>query len=312
MAILTSLWQFLTSPRLPQVALAFIDNEAVLLNIKKRRGNFYVEHIATAFLPKALLRPDFSASNISEVNSLVDLIRQASSRAKLSRQSRWSIALPEEVARTMVVKLDTKPQNQEELEKMLAWKVERIVGLPMSQLRLVHQQIPNISMTYLVTVVAETVMAEYEKVFSQLGWQTGLIMPRHIGEATWLMKSNLAGDKLLVSHNNWGFTAFVLREGSPVMIRSRECAREDLESELFRLATYYQEKIMLPENNNLNLLIIGDNEKVELTSKTFADALNQINLKVLQPSEFAINIPDNNYQFNQIAAAAGLATLAYN
>ncbi len=314
MFILSSIWQFLTQPHSPKVALAFIESEAVLLKLKKRRGQFQVERVASAFLPKALFRPDFSSPNIAETSSMISLLQQTITRAGLGGQKRWSIALPEEVARTLVVNLDTKPQTQEELVQMLSWKVERIVGLPASRLRVVHQQIPSSGLPRcLVTVVEEGVIKEYESIFEQLGWHAGLILPRHICEASWLMRSNTLGDKLLVSHNSWGFSSVALRKEEPLMIRLRECGPEDLESEIYRLATYYQEKILLANSTNpLNLLVIGDPNQIELTTRTFADALTDIKFNVIKPTEIALKVKDTNFQFNQVAAAAGLAALAYN
>lgn len=316
MFLLSSIWQFLTSPSLPKVALAFIDGQGVLLKLKKRRGQFSAEQVASAFLPKALFRPDFSTSNIAEIRSLVDVLKQTIARAGLAGQKRWSIALPEEVARTVVINLDTKPQTQEELNQMIAWKVERLVSLPMSRLRISHQQLSNASSGLprcLVTVVEDSVMKEYEKVFEQLGWQAGLILPRHICEASWLMRNKNLGDKLLVSHNVWGFSSVAFRGDDPLMIRLRECGPEDLESEIYRLATYYQEKISLATNlTPLNLLVIGDQNQIELTTRTFADALADTKFNVIKPTELGLSVSDNSFQFNQVAAAAGLAALAYS
>lgn len=315
MFLLSSIWQFLTIPSLPKASLAFIDGQAILLRLKKRRGQYSAEQVASAFLPKALLRPDFSSSNIAEIRSLVDLLQQTTTRAGLGGQKRWSIALPEEVARTVVINLDTKPQTQEELKQMMAWKVERLVSLPSSRLRTSYQVLPNTSSglpRFLVTITEDGVMKEYERVFEQLGWHAGLILPRHMCEATWLTRNKTQGDKLLISHNSWGFSSVALRGEDPLMVRLRECGPEDLESEIYRLATYYQEKISLTTNTPLNLLIIGEPNQIELTTRTFADALIDTKFNVIKPNEVGLSVKDNSFQFNHIAAAAGLAALAYN
>lgn len=315
MFLLSSVWQFLTAPSLPKVALAFIDGQAILLKLKKKRGQYFAEQVASAFLPKALLRPDFSSSNIAEIRSLVDLIQQTTTRAGLGSPKRWSIALPEEVARTVVVTLDTKPQTQEELKQMIAWKVERLVSLPASRLRTSYQPLPSTSSglpRFLVTLTEDGVMKEYERVFEQLGWHAGLVLPRHMCEASWLMRNKTLGDKLLISHNSWGFSSVALRGEDPLMVRLRECGPEDLESEIYRLATYYQEKISLSTNNPLNLLIIGEPNQIEITTRTFADALVDTKFNIIKPNEIGLSVTDKSFQFNHIAAAAGLAALAYN
>jgi len=58
-----------------------------------------------------------------------------------------------------------------------------------------------------VTAAHNDVLAQYESVFARMGWTAGLILPRHMGEAQWLMWDQTPGDKLLVSANRSGFTS---------------------------------------------------------------------------------------------------------
>ena len=55
--------------------------------------------------------------------------------------------------------------------------------------------------------VKKAVLAEYEAVLETLGWRAGLILPRHLGEAQWLVRNGGAGDSLLLSGSSQGFTA---------------------------------------------------------------------------------------------------------
>ena len=93
------------------------------------------------------------------------------------------------------------------------------------------------------------VLAEYEAVFERLGWDVGLVLPRHIGEAWWLMRSGNAGkpdasqDALLVSSHEEGFTAVISRAGEPVLVRGVACDAEDRLDELYRLLLFYRERL---------------------------------------------------------------------
>src|SRR5438552_3176598 len=216
MTLLSSFWKFLSGAPLPRVAAGFINNSVVVVEVKRHGRDFTIERLASAVLPKALLQPDFSSPNIPEPASLANLLRQVSERAGLTRQGRWSIALPEGVARTLIVGFESKPASREELEEMIAWKVERLIGIEPVRLRLVRQQISGDGPPrYLVTAVEESIIAEYESVFRVLGWHAGLILPRHMGEVFWLARDGEPDDKLLVSHSYWGFVAVALRGEEP-------------------------------------------------------------------------------------------------
>jgi hypothetical protein len=312
MSLFSSFWQFLSGAPLPRVAAGFTDNSVVVLELKKKGGDYIVEHQASAVLPKAILQPDFSASNIPEPASLASLLRQACDRAGLKRHSRWSIALPEGVARTMIVNFENRPNSREELEEMIQWKVERVIGTEPGRLRLVRQQISTEGLPrYLITAVEESVIAEYESVFRLLGWHAGLILPRHMGETLWLARDSEAGDKLLVSHSYWGFVAVALRGSEPLMVRIHNCGIEERENDLFRLATYYREKVADTTAGPFRVLTIGDRHEVELTERTFNDAFGDLKYLMLNPAQLPIRFPDAGIGFDQLAATAGLASLAF-
>jgi hypothetical protein len=313
MALLSSFWNFLSSTPLPRVAAGFTDNSVVALEVKKKGSELNIERLASAVLPKALLKPDFTVSNIPEPASLANVLRQVTERAGLTRHSRWSIALPEGVARSLIVSFDSKPESREELQEMIAWKVERILGIEPVRLRLVRQQISSgPAPRYLVSAVEEGVISEYEAVFRLLGWHAGLILPRHMGEAYWLANDSEPGDKLLVSHSYWGFVAVALRGSELLMVRIHNCGLEERENDLFRMATFYREKIVQSKEDSVQVLAIGDGYEMELTERTFADALSDVKFNLLNPAQMPIKIPEPGISFEQIAATAGLAALSYD
>ncbi|MEW6735600.1 MAG: hypothetical protein AB1489_30190 [Acidobacteriota bacterium] len=313
MSIFSSVWQFLSVVRLPRVATGFVDNSLVALELRKRRNQLNLERIGSVVLPKSLVKPDFSEPNIADPTSLANLLRQVAEEAGLTRESRWSIALPEGVASSLVINFDNQPESRQELEEMTAWKVERVLGVESAQLRLVRQQISSVGPPrFLVTAVHESVIAEYEAVFRLLGWHTGLIMPRHIGESLWLARDGEKGDKLLVSHSDCGFVAIGLHNEEPVMIRSRSCDLSERENELYRLAIYYREKFAQEKTIPLRILTLGGEYELELTQRTFADAFNDRKFHFLTPAQLSLNIANPGLSFSQLAATAGIASLAYN
>ena len=79
--------------------------------------------------------------------------------------------------------------------------------------------------------VRKTVLAEYEALLESLGWRIGLILPRHLGEAQWLMRNGSAGDALLFSGFAEGFTGVIFRGKHPLIIRTVNCAPDEFGNE---------------------------------------------------------------------------------
>ena len=163
----------------------------------------------------------------------------------MGRQKKWSVTLPGATTRTLILTLETRPGSQRELEEVLAWKMDRGFGVPLNELSVSREALPKDPQgrdRYLVVATRIAVLAEYENVFSSLGWRAGLILPRHLGEAQWLRGNGFRGDTLLVSSSEEGFTAMVFRDKQPIILRSILCEEAEREDEFYRLLLFYRDR----------------------------------------------------------------------
>jgi hypothetical protein len=220
--------------------------------------------------------------------------------------------LPDGAARTLVISLESKPASRRELNEVLAWKIERFISSPISQLSISRQKISPASgqERYLLTIAHNEVLAEYESIFKSVGWNAGLLLPRHLGEAQWLIWDNAPGDKLLVSGNREGFTSLVVRNGEPVLVRTYICEPESRGDELHRFALYYRDRLYNGAAVNLSsILVLGDFDPSEAQS-AISDAIDS-DPRRMDPTEFGFDLAGEPIQFDHLAGAAGLATLAW-
>lgn len=310
----SALQKYFIAPRVPNIAGGFIDDNFALVDLRRRRGGFAIASSAATKLPDGIVVPAFDQANIGRPEELIRIIKQTSEAAGLSNRKRWSIALPEGAARTFVIPLESKPAGRRELEEILNWKIERVIAHPATELRTSRQRLSPVGgrERYLVTVAREDVIAEYEATFESIGWQVGLIVPRHLGEAQWLLWDQTPGDKMLVSGNRSGFTVVVMRNGEPVMIRVYGCEVDAQMDELHRSAVYYRDKVESASGKQselTGLLVIGDVDSFE-AQKVLADALDR-HPSVINPTQFGFDLTGEAIPFDQIAGAAGLATLAW-
>src|SRR6266508_3048799 len=217
----------LVNPRYPSTAMGFEKGIAAMVQLERgRAGSFSLRRAATVILPEALVRPSFEGTNISDPTELKAALLELATSAGLLQQKRWSVALPDEASRTLILTLESRPASRAELEEVLKWKMERGFGTQLDELSISREHLPADSQgkdRYLVVATPTAVLREYESVLQSLGWRAGLIVPRHLGEGQWLTQNGSKGDALLLSSSEKGFTAVVFRGKQPLIVRTVAC-----------------------------------------------------------------------------------------
>ena len=326
----------LVSPRYPSAAVGLSGEAVCAVQLDRRGGSFVVRSAAVLPLPEGLLRPGFDEINVEDPSALARSLAEVTSNAGLGRRKRWSVALPEASTRTSILTMETQPASRSEGDEMLRWKIERALGAPLDELRVSRERLrpdPQGRERHLVTAVRLAVLAEYEQVFASLGWHAGLVLPRHMGEAWWLMRDGgreagaYPSDSLLVSAHPEGFTALILREGQPLYVRAVSCESEDRADELYRFLLFYRDRNAPPavEGDELatppqaqgfspdrigRLLVAGTGVDAAQASAVVEETL-ATPPRAVRAEELRLTLPTHELEFAQIAAPAGLAALAW-
>lgn len=310
----------LINPRFPAAAAAIESKRATVVHLDRRRGNGYtVRRAASISLPDALVQPNFDERNIADEDELAGLLEELVTSAGMGRQQKWSIALPETATRTIILTLESAPAARSEVEEILRWKTERGFGAPLEDLRIARARLPTDAQgraRYVVAAARLDVLAGYENVFAALGWRAGLILPRHIGEARWLIKDRAPNDALLISSHAEGFTALLVRQAQPLITRFVSCEPEDREDELYRLLLFYRDRAAVssddaPPSLIERLLVVGEGFNKNRVSEIVNDTLG-IALQPLDAETVGLKLPSGEIGFDALAAPAGLATLAWS
>ncbi len=302
----------LLQPRLPSSAVGIESGAASVVQLDRARGTYLIKRAATLNLPANLVNANFDESNVADPAALVEALSDLVTSAGLLRQKKWSVTLPEATTRSAILTLEAAGGSRREIEEVLEWKIERAFGAPAAELRLGREEMPaneQKQARYLVTGVRLAVLAEYEAAFTALGWQTGLVLPRHIGEAQWLR--NGGGDGLLLSAHDDGFTAVLLRNNRPLTLRTVFCATEECDDELHRLLLFYRDRSASNgDGSSVNrLLVMGDRLDKRRVAEIAEEALG-VKLQPLAAHDVGLSIP-GDLPFDTIAAPAGLARLAW-
>lgn len=306
----------LIQPNYPKAALGLEkDNITALALQKEGRGQFGIKQAASIDLPSGLLEPNFIESNISDDNEMLLMLQNVIDDAGLSRNKRWSVSLPANTARTGILTLDEVPSSKNELEDILDWKAETSFGVPSGELRISRHKISQNQegkTRYFATAIKLSVIDEYETLFESLGWKAGLILPRAISESNWLMGSGIHDYSLLISSQYDGFTALLLHGSEPTVVRSVTCTESEMDDEIYRLLVYYQDRFAAKNESNVlqKFLVIGKEILPERLREITNEALGET-VDMLSPDEVGLSMPIGNFNFDEIAAPAGIARLGW-
>lgn len=304
----------ITQPNYPNAALGLEKGTITVVALEKAgRGQFAIRQAASAELPPGLITPSFLDTNITDPRAFSSCLREAVENAGLLNQKRWSIALPSSTARSAILTLESEPASRQEADEVLDWKAEQSFGSPAAGLRIARQKIApdrEGKARYFTTAVKLSILDEYENQFEALGWKAGLILPRAVGESRWLLDQADKADALLISSNDDGFTALLLRGNEPAVVRSVTCMPAEVDDEVYRLLMYYNDRFAAEPGGSAlqRLLVVGKGLVPERIRQIASEALGRA-LSTLTPSEVGLNLPDNALDFDEIAAPAGLAAL---
>jgi hypothetical protein len=291
---------------------------ASVVHVERARGGVYVlRRAATVAIPDDLVRPSFEEPNITDPAALAVTLSDLSASAGLLKQKRWSVSLPEATTRSLILTMESQAGSQGELEEMLDWKMERGFNSPLDDLSISREKLMKDSHgrdRYLAIAVRRSVREEYETVFESVGWRPGLILPRHMAEAQWLIRNGSVGDGLLLSFSGEGFTAAVFRDKQPIILRNIACDADESEDELYRLLLFYRDRraASAEEAPKLSrLLVVGEGFEKQRVTEIVNETLGG-NLRPLSPRDIGLQLPASDLDFDLIAAPAGLATLSAN
>jgi hypothetical protein len=307
----------LIDPWYPATAIGLEKGVASVVQLERVKGSVCkLRRAATFNIAETLVRPSFEETNIESPPQVAAVLNELATSAGLLRQKRWSLSLPEATARTLVLTLESQSQSASELQDVLRWKIERGFSLPFEELSISKERLqkdPQGRDRYLVIAVKKAILAEYEAVLDSLGWRAGLILPRHLGEAQWLVRNGGAGDSLLLSGSSQGFTGVIFRDKHPLIVRTVKCHEDEFEDEFYRLLLFYRDR-SVPETGAgphlARLMVVGEG----ITKQRAGEIVNETtggDLRPLQAEDLGLQLPSREFSFDSIAAPAGLATLSW-
>src|SRR5262245_4888218 len=306
--LLSGFLNSLTAPNLPPTSLSISKTHLALITLRRRRRDLEPRNLAVLRLPDVIVQARFTEPNIPNEPMLIEHLSRTATQAGMKNMRMLSVSLPPGSARGMVAALDSIPGSRAELQQMIEWKAERGTGQKAGDLRISYSRLSDLNgrPQYLISAATEQVVAQYELIFKRLGWHAGMITPQSIGEAQWLIRQGLDDDQVVVSLNERGFDAVIVRGNEPLRGGEVECPAEEGENGFFRLMIFYRDRLAREGADAplSRVLTIGPASEQRRFRDVLSSAMER-HIVALDPPQIGLRV-DPNAPFNYFAAAGGL------
>ncbi|MDP1572293.1 MAG: pilus assembly protein PilM [Vicinamibacterales bacterium] len=199
-------------------------------------------------LPEGAVVPGLAGPNMPDVGVVGAAARRVLERVA-PRARRVALVVPDTVARVSLVRFETVPAKAADLDALVRWQVKKTTPFALD-LALVRytpgQALPDGGREFVVVVVREDVIRQYEQACAMAGAEAGLVDLASFNfiNAVEAGRERAEGDWLLVHVAPGYATLAVVRDRVPIFFRNRtEEGEGSLADLVHQTAMYYEDRL---------------------------------------------------------------------
>lgn len=142
--------------------------------VRRRDGTIALAGLDSANLAGGILVESFTEPNIKDMPSFVGALKSFVRKGGGIRKS-LNVALPDNVARSVILEFDSLPAKQEDTESMIRWRFKKLVPFNIEKAALQHQYLGGFrdegtqKHRFLASVIKSEVLSQYESAFGAAG-----------------------------------------------------------------------------------------------------------------------------------------------
>jgi type IV pilus assembly protein PilM len=189
---------------------------AARLSAEKRSAGETV--LSFAPLPASALTPGLKVPNFADARAVAAAVQQAVG-ALNPRNRDLTVVVPDAAARVLLLDFDTLPTKRNEALPVVRFRLRKMVPFEVETATVSYQVMAHKAgqMSVLVTVMPGDVLAEYEGVVREAGFNPGAVLPSTLAAAAALGND---GTTLLVNHSQSSVTTAVTQGDEMLLHRS--------------------------------------------------------------------------------------------
>lgn len=185
--------------------------------------------MAYAPLAEGALTPGLKVPNLANAGAMRTALESAL-RDVNARTKALTVVVPDAAARVLLLDFDSLPAKRQEALPVVRFRLRKMVPFDVETAAVSYQPMAQSGdqLNVLVTVMPADVLAEYENVVREAGYEPGAVLPSTLAAAAALDGSRAA---LMVNHTGHSVTTAVTQEDEMLLHRSVELPTEPLARE---------------------------------------------------------------------------------
>lgn len=202
---------------------------------------------ATAPLADGAVVPSLTAPNLADQAAVVEAVRHVLRQIGGSR--RVALVIPDDAARVSLVRFETVPARQSELESMLRWQVRKSVPFRTEEAQMTWAgglPVAGGGREFVVVIARQDVIAQYEAACEQAGAYAGLVDLATLNLVNLVLAGGVdrTGDWLLVHVTPLSTSLAIVRDAALAFYRHRGADEEEpLGNLVHQTAMYYEDRL---------------------------------------------------------------------
>ncbi len=185
--------------------------------------------VARAELPRQAVQPGLRQQNITDPQRVSAAVRQVLGQLQQGKLRDVTLIVPDAAVRVILLDFDTLPSDADEAIAVIRFRLTRLLPFPTDAAQISYQVMTERARQLQVLTVAipYTVLAEYEAVVRDAGFEPGAVLPSTLAVAGAVSDAAPGGSglaALVVNCSADTLTTAILRRGELLLHRTLETA----------------------------------------------------------------------------------------
>ena len=236
-------------PTYPEVGLEISQHQLSLARLERQKeGKAILRQIAQEPLPEGAVELSFTKPNIRDLSVFTGCCHDLLSRSELPGDE-ISMTLPDTIFRTAILDLESIPEERSDVHELIAWKLRDSTPFTIDDAVMSYSRIGTMN-KLLVSLVAKTVLHQYEEVIEASGLHVGLIDQASFNCLNLLFEGGEPEESILVLNvEQRYFTIQIIENGYLLFYRCKHFPQqgvsETLVKELRATLIFAQERMQI-------------------------------------------------------------------
>jgi type IV pilus assembly protein PilM len=220
--------------------------------VAARQENALDAAAITAFAPllPGSVKPSLNAANFPHPERVVAALKQALDQI-VERDRKLTLVIPDAAVRVLLLDFDSLPEKTAEVLPILRFRLRKLLPFEVDDAAVSYQVMTRTGdqVRAMVAVTPRNVLAEYERVVREAGYEPGAVLPSTLCALAAIPDD---ADALVINQNSACITTAITRQNEVLLLRTLELPEHagndipDIQQAVSVAIAYFEDSLRVP------------------------------------------------------------------